>query len=399
MQKVILFSFFFLLLVKGAAAQDFKVVGYLPSWKSANYLDKVEWGRITHLNIAFANPDANGQLQTEGYDIAPIVAAAHRHGVKAFISVAGGFLYPDWKAAWQFRMEPAQRNAFISGIVQYVIDHDLDGVDVDLEWSDVKETYSPFVIALRAALAAKNLQMTAALPGGYRYPQISKEALDAFDWINLMIYDKTGPWDPNNPGPHAPYDWTLQCLDYWQRQGLSPERMTLGVPFYGYDFGVLPVKSFTFHQIVNMNPAFAQVDVVDKLFYNGIPTIQQKTALAMSQLSGIMIWELAQDAFFPYEHLSLLKAIDEVVHMRTAIDSDRAIAVRIFPNPVADVLNIRGADWQEVTAEVLDVQGKIIFRRSLEADTALSLAGLPAGMYFLRLQWQQKIWVGKFSKM
>ena len=45
------------------------------------------------------------------------------------------------------------------------------------------------------------------------------------------------------------------------------------------------------------------------LYYNGIPTIKQKTALAKEKASGIMIWQVKGDA---KGNLSLLKAINEV---------------------------------------------------------------------------------------
>jgi GH18 family chitinase len=44
------------------------------------------------------------------------------------------------------------------------------------------------------------------------------------------------------------------------------------------------------------------------VYYNGIPTIQQKTKYAMGNGGGVMIWELSKDAS---GDLSLLKAIHD----------------------------------------------------------------------------------------
>jgi GH18 family chitinase len=46
------------------------------------------------------------------------------------------------------------------------------------------------------------------------------------------------------------------------------------------------------------------------VFYNGIPTIQAKTQLALQRASGIMIWELSQDTM---DETSLLNAIFQTV--------------------------------------------------------------------------------------
>jgi chitinase len=45
--------------------------------------------------------------------------------------------------------------------------------------------------------------------------------------------------------------------------------------------------------------------------YDGIPTIQAKTKIAMQQASGIMFWNLDDDAS---GDLSLVKAIYQTVH-------------------------------------------------------------------------------------
>jgi len=47
------------------------------------------------------------------------------------------------------------------------------------------------------------------------------------------------------------------------------------------------------------------------IYYNGIPTIKQKTAFAIKQAGGVMMWQLLQDAGGDQ---SLLNAIDGTVN-------------------------------------------------------------------------------------
>jgi hypothetical protein len=47
--------------------------------------------------------------------------------------------------------------------------------------------------------------------------------------------------------------------------------------------------------------------------YNGIPTVQQKTRLAMNKTTGIMFWALDHDA---HGDLSLVKAIYQTAHSK-----------------------------------------------------------------------------------
>ncbi|MFB0908282.1 MAG: glycosyl hydrolase family 18 protein, partial [Spirosomataceae bacterium] len=266
------------------------------------------------------------------------VYEGHKAGVEVFIAIAGGAAsLADW-AKW---ITPNNRPKFISGIVEYVKSHELQGVDVDIEWGVVNADYSGFVLELKDSLVNHNLLMSAALPANYRYPEITAEALASFDWINLMAYDLTGPWQPDIMGPHSPYSLALPSIDYWSKEGLDKKRMTLGVPFYGWDFtDRKKVKSATFANLVKLDPANAYKDRVGDIFYNGIPTITKKTLLALNEVSGVMIWEIGQDDLGNH---SLLKHIDKLINQYQAnsiLSQEAVVKVSIYPNPVLRTVTV-----------------------------------------------------------
>ncbi len=380
-----------------AVAQSFKVIGYFPTYRFS-WINDIEYDKLTHVNISFANPDSLGNLSCEGVNIDPVITKAHQHGCKVFISLAGGYLTPAWEAAWNNLALPANRPGFIQKIVQYVQLHDLDGVDLDLEWQYVEDWYSPFVLELKAALNAQGLPLTAALPGSYRYPKISNAALASFDWVNMMIYDLRGPWDATNPGQHSPYDWTVQCVQYWKNQNVAAAKLTLGVPFYGYDFGVSPVGSFTYRGIVNQDQANAYLDETGQKFWNGIPTIKAKTELALSEVSGIMIWEIGEDAFGANAPYSLLRAIDEViVAASVSVSSVDSKLLRVYPNPVHEYMTIEMPDLTVDRILVRDMQGKLWLDQS-GAQNTLEVKELPAGFYILSVFSGDAVRSGKFLK-
>ena len=60
--------------------------------------------------------------------------------------------------------------------------------------------------------------------------------------------------------------------------------------------------------------------------------------------------------------------------------------VRAWPNPVRDVLNLEGAQW--TVAEVIDLQGKLVARRRLNAGT-IDLSELAPGTYSVLLSDRQ----------
>jgi chitinase len=329
-----------LISVFSSNGQVFRTVGYLPVYRF-NTLSKIELEKLTHLNIAFANPDLLGNLTTEGVSISGVVENAHQSNVKVYIALAGaGAKLADWEK-W---LKPANRPAFISKIIVYLTQHKLQGVDVDLEWGNVNNDYSGFVIELKDSLLKHGFGLSAALPGTYRYPEISDSALAAFDWVNIMAYDLTGPWEPGKPGPHSPFSFAETSVNFWIGHGLEKNRLNLGVPFYGYNFASKEiVTALSYAQIVGMNPNNANLDQAGQIYYNGLPTIEKKTRLALNNTGGIMIWELGQDHFGEY---SLLKRINETIekfYLNTAEEKTSSF-VNIFPNPAGDFVYLQFAD-------------------------------------------------------
>ena len=289
-----------------------RVVGYFPYYRfSLN--DKIQYCKVTHLNIAFANPETDGTivLPSNSGDLLKNVmdtARSQNSDIKIYISLAGGALSDQVSNTWKnFLSSPQDRPILIEKIVSYVLENGFDGVDVDLEWNHVTAGYSDFVIELRDALKSKSKGITAAYPSETRYSLITQEALNALDFINLMVYDYTGPWNPS-PGQHSSYDHAKQGINFWRNTvGINPSKLTLGVPFYGYDFqNSTTVKAFTYGSMVDSDVSNSEKDNVGNKYYNGRPTIANKVKLASQNLSGIMIWELGQDSFSEY---SLLETI------------------------------------------------------------------------------------------
>tara|TARA_B100001094_G_scaffold67148_1_gene63350 strand:- start:13313 stop:14338 length:1026 start_codon:yes stop_codon:yes gene_type:complete len=292
-----------------------KVVGYLP-WYRFSQNDKIEYCKITHLNIAFANPESDGTIHlpnnSSGITLENIISTAKskNNRIKIYISLAGGSIQSPLLERWKnFLASSQERSVIVNKIISFVIDNNLDGVDVDLEWDAVTVGYSDFVIELKSALKSKGKGMTAAFPGETRFSNISDEALQTFDFINIMAYDYTGPWNPSKPGQHSSYQNAESSVNFWKNIGVSGDKLTLGVPFYGYDFSNSSnVTAFTFGEMVSTNNSYSEIDNVGMKYYNGRQTIKSKVKLASEQVSGIMIWELGQDSFNEY---SLLKTIQK----------------------------------------------------------------------------------------
>jgi chitinase len=290
-----------------------KVIGYVPNWIDLNVFSKsIQYNKLTHLNLAFENPDANGNLSFQAGSDA-IIQMAHSKNVKVFVSLGGGAVSEGGAIRDNYfnLISAANRASFVQKIADYVNNHNFDGVDVDLEGPAINGDYGNFIIDLAAKLHTNNKLISAALSQAYGGANVPVSTFSSFDWINIMAYDATGPWNPSNPGQHSPYSLAVDQFNYWTGRGLPKNKTIIGVPFYGYGFGSAANQGMSFSDIVTAYPGAENTDQVgNTIYYNGIPTIKQKTTFALQNAGGIMIWQLAQDAVGAK---SLLSAIHEVI--------------------------------------------------------------------------------------
>lgn len=383
--SLIALSFF---LFQNLFGQNYRLVGYLPYYQFQR-ADEVDFEKLTHLCLAFANPDMEGNLSIGGRDIDPVVEMAHDAEVEVLLSLAGGALTAEWWAAWQHLSTAENRPEFIHKIIEYLYAHDLQGIDMDLEWQFVEDWYTDFSMELNDSLRAHDFLYTAAYPGTFRYPEISDEALSEFDFINMMVYDLTGPWDPDNAGAHSPFAFAENSIIYWRdRQGIPAENLTLGIPFYGWDFtDPNDVFSFTYRSMVNQDPSNALRDQVGAAYYNGMLTVRQKTELAIEQVSGVMIWELGQDHFD--DQFSLLNVIYETLtpSVSSSDDFSKTPSLKIFPNPFSDFFTVENLGDKTVNIFLSDANGRMLFKEKIApfSTTIVQDQTFVSGIYFLKI--------------
>jgi GH18 family chitinase len=290
-----------------------RVIGYLPNWYGSysSWATKIDFSRLTQVNLAFALGDGNGNLQlAPGNEIDAFVSAAHARGVKVFPSLCGGggdsHIAPFY--------EPSKVDGFVDKIISFTVAHHMDGIDVDVEAPNrMGANYNNFIAKLEAKAAPRGLLVTAAV-AQWMQGGMSDATLRSFDFITVMSYDATGTW--TGPGAHSSYQQAVSDLNYYMGKGVARDKIVLGVPFYGYCWGSCPGGSSVYvlyKDIVARFPGSWNVDWIDtgsaRWSYNGVATMKSKTVLANSY-GGIMIWELGGDLAASDGH-SLLRAVDD----------------------------------------------------------------------------------------
>ena len=74
-----------------ASADTFKKVAYIPSYRMT-HLEDINYDLITHVMAAFANPDEEGNLSYDGYDMHTFVSLVHSNNAEAIISLNDSFM-------------------------------------------------------------------------------------------------------------------------------------------------------------------------------------------------------------------------------------------------------------------------------------------------------------------
>ncbi|MBB5868022.1 chitinase [Allocatelliglobosispora scoriae] len=267
---------------------NFKSVGYMPSW--AGSVNSIQYNKLTHINYAFALPNANGTLQAieNPSKLSSLVSLAHAGNVKVSIAI-GGWNDGNDSAFESLAGNATARTAFVNNVVNFVNQYNLDGVDIDWEYPDPGTSgnnYTALMSQLSTAMHSRGKILTAAVVSeGGTANGVQPAVFGYVDWLNIMAYD--------GGSPHANYNWSIASVNFWKGRGLPASKAVLGVPFYsrpGY---------YTYSQLVAMDPANANRDCTTaggaQQCYNGIPTIKAKTAWALANAGGMMNWELSQD--------------------------------------------------------------------------------------------------------
>jgi spore germination protein len=204
---------------------------------AANAVDEIDFDWYT------SQRDGSVSAHQENLNL---VAAARDHDLNIFATVTaagGGSGGYDKSAAAAILATPDSRRQHIANLVALVIDKGYDGIDLD--WEGLKasdrDRFAAFVGELAAALHTKHRFLSIAVypktsePGRWD-TQISEDYARigaAVDEFKIMTYNYSGSWGA--PGPQAPAAWLNAVLTFAESV-VPPARISMGVPFYGYDW-------------------------------------------------------------------------------------------------------------------------------------------------------------------
>jgi len=412
------------------------VVGYYPGWVKSSYTAaEIKYENLTHIYHAFAWPDENGNIKYDyNFLNADLNRLAHENDVKVCISLGG------WGNSWGFSAMAAdseKRVFFINNLVNFLKDHDYDGVDFDWEYpgsEDDRSNLTKLISELYQRFQSENSDwlITFAVGTGdwkgqwYDYDQLKQYV----NWFNAMCYDYHGAWSEhsghNAPLYQPPGDACGAVnvgMNYLHiTRGIPKNQLTVGMPFYGrlfttnglyesftaaedyFYYQVAPVLNsvdWTYHWDNAANvPYLTNSDNTQLITFDDTVSIGDKCGWIIDEdYLGGMIWALGQDEYNNKQ--VLLTTVGKYLIDSTATAIKKTVEVpqdfivcKNYPNPFNPVTNIEfNLPYRaRVTIDVYNAAGEIVSRLINNQSNAgkktvrFDASGFASGVYFYNLK-------------
>lgn len=210
-------------------------MSYLYFGNTKSYLSQIDktQGNLSLVSPSYFDINADGSLKiTTQYD-STFVKEMHNRGIKVV-----PFLSNHWDRTIG-RAALSNREKLTTQIADFIIKNNLDGIQVDIENTTEidRDAYTDLVKQLReklpsdkevsVAVAANPNGWTKGWHGTYDYKELAKYS----NYLMVMAYDESYEGSPE--GPVASYGWVERSIQYALKQGISPDKIVLGIPFYG----------------------------------------------------------------------------------------------------------------------------------------------------------------------
>jgi len=284
----------------GSGTPSKRVVAYLPNYSGsyADWANKIDFTKMTHLNLAFADAKDNNDwdMGASDNDVKALVDKAHAAGVKVLASLGGGggdqTVISRWKAS------PDNIAPMVQNLDNFLKRLNLDGADVDIEdGGQLGDNYGNFVSKIVSTLHPEGKLVTVAI-AQYLQGGMADSTLHQFDFINVMIYT-------NNMS-----DFTNEMKWYSDTKQVPKSQLTAGAGFFGTDSGD---NEYSYSDIMAADgSAWSKNQTSVKgqqVNYTGVQLMKDLANFSKGY-GGIMFWELSEDV--PGDH-SLWKAIQDTM--------------------------------------------------------------------------------------
>lgn len=295
----------------------------MAGWKGVD-TSLIQAEKLTHINYAFANvvdglvTEGEGRFDQDKENIEKLHSLKIKNpNLKILISIGGW----TWSKGFSDAvLSPESRQVFTNSAIEYLIRHDLDGLDFDWEYPGMqgdgnvyrevdRENFVFMLQSVREALdslediSGKYYLSTIASAGFKSYLDVNdlRSAQQYLDFINIMTYDFVGPgtdttahhsnlFNPKENGRSA-----AQAVFDHVEAGVPIEKLVLGIAFYGKSWKNVHPENNGLYQVGEWNRTFP---------FKEIQTFESQAGFQRfwdDESKAPFLWNSAQKIFLSYE--------------------------------------------------------------------------------------------------
>mmetsp|Transcript_4141 Transcript_4141/g.11745 ORF Transcript_4141/g.11745 Transcript_4141/m.11745 type:complete len:431 (-) Transcript_4141:36-1328(-) len=301
--------------------QGFDIVGYVPAYRFNDLNWEGVMGLTTHIVLHALVPGQDGELS----GISQIVAnfqpnsrfrtalrKAKPASPKVLVSVGGPAVGSQHFA--RAAGKPASRKRIVQQLAKLVEEHPLiAGVDLDweapqsrAEWRDfgklahavregVTKRWKPAEGRADAPLVTMCYHPSTGAVANFSTMRGKSDIgfLDLFDVSHALAYTRF-----DSEHRHSTKEMDRAAVMEWIGAGLKPDRLSLGIPFFGISQKTGEPSSYD--DLISREPSLLRRPDVDQaqddIYFVNADSIRKKVRMARYEgLSGVMIWEVGQD--------------------------------------------------------------------------------------------------------
>lgn len=332
------------------------IIAYLAGWATLSGFDimhDLDASRLTHVNYAFGLVGTDHKIKMSDPTNDPINFAELRKLKEKYPHLKTTIAVGGWGGSANFSEAAAteeSRTIFADSLVDFIIEHGFDGVDLDWEYpvsgggpgtypnpAD-KENYPLLLEKIREKLDEQGVKdgyhYTLSIAGAANTGFVNNTQLGLsqqyLDYVQIMTYDIHGTWEPLADLNAPLYDdngrtWSVdKAVTAYLDAGVPAEKIVMGVPFYGYRYNVTSSEnnglgqpyegsgSVTYDRIVRDNflnngyerfwdegtqtPYLFNAEESVFISYDDPESLTIKAEYIRERgLGGAMIWEVSQD--------------------------------------------------------------------------------------------------------
>ena len=396
-----------------------EVLGWHPYWASSTAYLSYDYKALSHIAYFSYEVDTatGGYTSIHDWNTTPVIDYAHQQGTKVLLTVTN---FGTAKNT-EILSDTTKQKILINTLIDLLKSRNGDGINFDFESVALSQRNNlvgfirKAVTKIKAEIPESEISMaTPAVDWSGSWDLFSLSQL--CDYLIVMGYDYY--WQGSSTaGPVAPiegetYNITRTLYTYLS-SAVPPEKLFLGVPWYGYDW---PVVSSTRKASASGNATarvyssatqlagtygnlFDQTTKVPwlsyttssswrQLWFEDDESLSQKYNLVNSKdLAGIGIWALSYEG-------ERKEIWEKIILAFTVINETENKILNVFPNPVSDKSKIVFfmSKKEHASLKIYDLLGReklVIVYRVLDAGSysePLNIEGYGAGIYLCVLK-------------